>query len=327
MLADRSEGTSLEVGLRCRFEPPLILLAIAGLLFAGAVPAEASDDPPQRWAPVLAQAAPAASAQSLTLPPVSPSRQTDAPTPGTGPSASAEGASFRDCADCPELVPLPAGKFRMGAASTAFDRPVHPVTIAQPFAIARYEITFTDWGRCFAAGGCKFRPDDFGWGGGNRPVINVSWYDAMDYVAWLSKATGHVYRLPSEAEWEYAARGGTTTPFAWGASVGTRMANCRDCQSGSTRQTLAVGSFPPNRFGLFDMAGNAAEWVEDCWNDNYRGAPQNGSAWIKPACPQHVLRGGSFDSTSAYVKPFARFRYDTDVRYFANGFRIVRNLP
>jgi formylglycine-generating enzyme required for sulfatase activity len=215
----------------------------------------------------------------------------------------------------------------MGAAATPFDRPVHRVTIAEPFAMSRNEITFDDWDKCVAAGACKFKPDDRGWGRGDHPVINVSWLDAKEYVAWLGQKTGKPYRLPSEAEWEYAARAGTKTPFYWGGQVGARMANCRDCQTGEPVQTSAVGSFPPNPFGLNDMAGNAAEWVEDCWNESYKGAPSNGSPWESGQCSLRVLRGGSFDSLSTYVLSSARFRYDADVRYFANGFRVARTIP
>jgi formylglycine-generating enzyme required for sulfatase activity len=246
------------------------------------------------------------------------------PSPAKPPSA---GDSLRDCPDCPEMIILPAGSFDMGAAATPFDRPVHRVTLAQPFAMSRNEITFEEWDKCVAAGACRFKPDDRGWGRGDHPVINVSWSDAKEYVAWLGQKTGKPYRLPSEAEWEYAARGGTKTPFYWGAQVGSHMANCRDCDSGAGVQTLGVGSFPPNAFGLNDMAGNAAEWLEDCWNESYRGAPSDGSAWSSGNCSMRVLRGGSFDTQSAYLKSAARFRYDSDVRYFGNGFRVARNLP
>jgi formylglycine-generating enzyme required for sulfatase activity len=175
-------------------------------------------------------------------------------------------------------------------------------------------------------GGCKYKPADRGWGRGNRPVINVSWLDAKEYVTWLSQKTGQAYRLPTEAEWEYAARGGSSTPFWWGRTAGSRQANCRECSTGQSEQTMPVGSYKPNPFGVFDTAGNAAEWVEDCWNDGYRGAPTDGSAWLKGECRLRVLRGGSFDSQSDYVRSNSRFRYDVDVRYSANGFRVVREL-
>jgi formylglycine-generating enzyme required for sulfatase activity len=265
---------------------------------------------------------------SVTPAPAQVPRPAAASVPSVQPGAPLRpGDSLRDCPDCPELVVIPSGSSDMGAAATPFDRPVHRVTLAEPFAMSRNEITFDDWDKCVAAGGCRFKPDDRGWGRGDRPVINVSWSDAKEYLAWLSQKTGKPYRLPSEAEWEYAARGGTKTAFYWGTQVGARMANCRDCQTGEPVQTLSVGSFPPNAFGLNDMAGNAAEWLEDCWNESYKGAPSDGSAWTNGSCSLRVLRGGSFDTQSAYLKSAARFRYDSDVRYFGNGFRVARKLP
>jgi formylglycine-generating enzyme required for sulfatase activity len=310
---------------------------------APAVPPVANAPPAAPPPPVIAAqnppgaAVPSRPAPQSTQPPAAPPAPSPAPPPvvrpaGPSPATPAQapsrpGDSLRDCPDCPELILIPAGSFDMGAAATPFDRPVHRVTLAEPFAMSRNEVTFEEWDKCVAAGGCKFKPDDRGWGRGDHPVINVSWSDAKEYVAWLSQKTGKSYRLPSEAEWEYAARAGTKTPFHWGAQVGTRMANCRDCQTGEPVQTLNVGSFSPNAFGLNDMAGNAAEWLEDCWNESYKGAPSDGSAWTSGGCSMRVLRGGSFDAQSAYLKSAARFRYDSDVRYFGNGFRVARKLP
>ena len=223
------------------------------------------------------------------------------------------------------MVVVPAGSFAMGSSSD-YEKPVHRVSFVRNFAIGRREVTFNEWDKCVDDGGCKSRPQDRGWGRGDRPVINVSWLDAKEFVAWLSQKTGQVYRLPSEAEWEYAARAGTDTPFWWGSTAGSRQANCRECNTGQSEQTLPVGTFQPNRFGLYDTAGNAAEWVEDCWNDNYVGAPTDGSARTSGQCRLRVLRGGSFDSASTYTRSMARFRYDFDVRYYANGFRVVREL-
>jgi formylglycine-generating enzyme required for sulfatase activity len=260
-------------------------------------------------------AAPKESSQASLSPPREPVRRDLKP-----------GDTFRDCAECPELVLVPAGSFEMGASNNFREEPVHEVTIAAPFAIGVREVTFEEWDRCVNDGGCKFRPGDRGWGRGNRPVINVSWLDARDYAKWLTQKTGQTYRLPTEAEWEYAARGGTPTPYWWGRSVGTRQANCRQCSTGESLRTLPVGSYKANPFGLYDTAGNAAEWVEDCWNDSYQGAPTDGSAWTKGQCRLRVLRGGSFDSESDYVRSNSRFRYDYDVRYSGNGFRVVRQL-
>jgi len=224
------------------------------------------------------------------------------------------------------MVVVPAGSFMMGA-NAEYERPVHRVSIDKQFAIGRYEVTFADWAKCKGEGVCRHNPNDRGWGGGSRPVLDISWVDAQAFATWLSKRTGQTYRLPSEAEWEYAARGGTKTRYWWGQDVGLHNANCRECSTGQAPRTLPVGSFKSNPFGLFDTAGNAAEWVEDCWNDNYRGAPTDGSIWTTGQCGLRVLRGGAFDSPASYLGSGARFRYDYDVRYSANGFRLVRELP
>ncbi len=269
---------------------------------------------PERTPPPAA-APPPPPAHATLSPPREPTRRAFKP-----------GDTFRDCAECPELVVVPAGSFQMGSSKNDREKPVHEVRIAKPFAIGIREVTFEEWDRCASEHSCKFRPGDRGWGRGNRPVINVSWVDAKEFVTWLSQKTGQVYRLPSEAEWEYAARGGTNTDFFWGRAIGARHANCRECSTGETEQTFPAGRYKPNPFGLYDTAGNAAEWVEDCWNDDFRGAPTNGTAWTKGQCQLRVLRGGSFDSESEYVRSNSRFRYDVDVRYSGNGFRVVREL-
>lgn len=143
-------------------------------------------------------------------------------------------------------------------------------------------------------------------------------------MGWLSRKTGKTYRLPSEAEWEYAARAGTKTAYYWGNALEKDRANCAACNTNPLKNTVATGTFPPNAFGLLDMAGNAAEWVEDCWVDNYKTAPKDGSAFAKPECRERVLRGGSFNNDQRFVRTAARFKYDYVVRYYANGFRVVR---
>jgi formylglycine-generating enzyme required for sulfatase activity len=253
--------------------------------------------------------------------PPRPAPPPDAPKP----VSNKPGETFRDCDGCVEMVVVPAGSFSMGSSSQ-FENPIHNVRIGKAFAIAKHEVTFEEWDRCVDEGGCKHRPDDRDWGREKRPVINVTWTDAKEFAAWMSQKTGHTYRLPSEAEWEYAARGGVNTPYWWGRDIGTKQANCRDCKVDNTLQTLPVGSFKANPFGLHDTAGNAAEWVEDCWNDDYRGAPNNGKAWETGQCRLRVLRGGAFDSQARYLRSQSRFRYDSDVRFSANGFRIVREL-
>ncbi len=236
------------------------------------------------------------------------------------------GEIFRDCEACPELVVVPPGDFTMGSNDTPYEKPEHAIMIRRSFAIGRREVTFAEWDQCADAGICKHRPDDHGWGRGDRPAINISWDDAKLFVAWLSQKTGQKYRLPSEAEWEYAARAGTKTPFWWGREAGTGHAQCDTCGSQTTKQVAVTGSYRPNGFGLYDTAGNAAEWVEDCWNDNYRNAPRDGAAWTSGDCRLRVLRGGNFLSKATEVRSASRFRYDVDVRYYANGFRVMRDL-
>jgi formylglycine-generating enzyme required for sulfatase activity len=236
------------------------------------------------------------------------------------------GEIFKDCPNCPELVVVPPGDFVMGSNDTPYEKPERSIAIRSPFAIGRREVTFAEWDQCADAGACKVRPDDHGWGRGDHPVINVSWDDAKAYLAWLSQQSGQRYRLPTEAEWEYAARAGTKTPFGWGRDAGAGRAQCDACGSPINKQTSPVGTYRPNGFGLFDTSGNAAEWVEDCWNDNYRNAPRDASAWLSGDCHMRVLRGGAFTSKGADVRSSARFRYDSDVRYYANGFRVARDL-
>src|SRR5262249_9132931 len=167
---------------------------------------------------------------------------------------------------------------------------------------------------CVASRACK-PIQDRGWGRGDRPVLGVTWPETKEFVDWLSKKTRQRYRLPSEAEWEYAARAGTTTEYWWGRDLGIARANCRECNTGRPQQPLPVGSFPPNPFGLYDTAGNVAEWVEDCWNDDYKGAPTDGSAWTAGQCQLRVLRGGAFFRQAGFLPHAPRRPYDGDRRF------------
>ena len=161
------------------------------------------------------------------------------------------------------------------------------VRVSEPFAVGVYEVTFAEWDACVRDGGCGgHRPDDKGWGRGTRPVIDVSWKDAQAYAGWLSRETGEQYRLLSESEWEYVARSGTTTPYNTGEAITTNQAQYEG------KQTLPVGSFSANAFGLHDVHGNVQEWTQDCWNDSYAGAPTDGSAWESGNCSLRVVRGG-----------------------------------
>ena len=256
-------------------------------------------------------------------PPVVAAPVVTAPAAASPPAAPQ--AAIRDCPQCPEVVLIQPGAFEMGSTEMFdFEAPVHQVSIRKPFYIGRREVTFDEWDACVAEGGCKQKPDDRGLGRSRRPVTDLDWDDAKGYVAWLSQKTGKTYRLPSESEWEYVARAGTTTTYPWGRTVDKDKANCLGCTSDPVKKAIDTGSFPPNAFGVHDMAGNAAEWVEDCWSDNYRGAPTDGSAWTKPQCRERVLRGGSFNNDPRYLRSAARFKYDQNVRFYTNGFRVVR---
>jgi formylglycine-generating enzyme required for sulfatase activity len=248
------------------------------------------------------------------------------------------GDPFRECAkDCPEMIVVPAGEFMMGSLvgeHGRFDNEddgnghQHKVTIARPFAVSKFDVTFDDWDACVLVGGCPYSRDS-GWGRNTRPVINVSWDDAQTYVTWLSRMTGKTYRLLTEAEWEYAARADKQTAYFWGNDVGKDNANCNGCGSqwdGS--QTSPVGSFKPNAFGLYDMAGNVWQWVQDCDHDNYNGSPVDGSSWTTGDCSRRVVRGGSWDN---YDQPqdfrsAIRNSFTTDSRSSDLGFRVGRTL-
>ena len=256
------------------------------------------------------------------------------------------GRVFRDCGECPEMVVVPAGSFTMGSPETEEDRwddegPQHQVTIAYPLAVGVYEVTFAEWETCVRAGGCgHYVPEDEDWGRGNRPVINVSWWDARAYVAWLSSATGERYRLLSEAEWEYVARAGTETARYWGDS---ELAQCdysngfdRDGRSGYSNprarcydgygNTAAVGSFRANAFGLYDVLGNVLEWTQDCWNESYAGAPIDGTAWRSGDCSRRLVRGGSWFLNPGYLRSAYRGGSLAGGRSGSLGFRVARTI-
>ena len=227
------------------------------------------------------------------------------------------------------MVVVPAGSFRMGdlnGGGADDEKPVHTVTIGEAFAVGKYEVTFAEWDACVAAGGCNGRRSvDAGWGRSRRPVINVSWDDAKRYVSWLSSRTGRRYRLLSEAEWEYAARAGTTTKWSCGSSEGCLNAVAW-YSANSGNRTFPVGAKVANAFGLYDMHGNVWEWVEDCWTDSYAGAPSGGWAWTSGDCSGHVLRGGSWLIEPGKVRSANRNRIITGDRGYSIGFRIARTL-
>ncbi len=241
----------------------------------------------------------------------------------------------------PEMVEIRAGSFRMGCVSgrDCWDRekPVHVVRIAS-FALSKYEVTFEEYDRFTDATG-RERVADEGWGRGRRPVINVSWSDAVAYAEWLSDQTGETYRLPSEAEWEYAARAGSERKYHFGddESQLCRYGNHADtstdldwrntaCSDGVGKRTATVGSYQPNAFGLHDVHGNVWEWVQDCWNENYRGAPTDGSAWQSGDCSQRVVRGGSWLFRPGDLRAADRNWNASGDRYRYLGFRVARTL-
>ena len=195
------------------------------------------------------------------------------------------------------------------------------------FALGVYEVTFEEYER-FARATGRDRPNDRGWGRGGRPVNNVSWEDAQAYAAWLSDETGEDYRLPSESEWEYAARAGSATRYSWGRDIGRNRANCNGCGSRwDSDGTSPVGSFAANGWGLYDMHGNVWEWVEDCWHENYAGAPRDGSAWTSGgSCGRRVLRGGSWLYIPAFLRSANRNFFVAGARVGGFGFRVSRTL-
>jgi formylglycine-generating enzyme required for sulfatase activity/class 3 adenylate cyclase len=219
----------------------------------------------------------------------------------------------------PETIPLRGGSFAMGSNEEFSEKPVHQATI-KPFAMGKFPVSVQEWNACAAAKACGFVAT----GKDDAPVTNVSWTDAKQYVAWLAETTRKPYRLPTEAEWEYAARGGTQTKYWWGDQFQPGMANCKNCTDiAATEQPIKVGSLKPNPFGLYDMGGGVDQWVEDCWHKNYQGAPADGSAWAESDCPSHVIRSGSWRNDARYARPSNRDSYDTNVRYPTHGFRVA----
>ena len=266
------------------------------------------------------------------------------------------GSTFRDCGVCPEMVVVPAGTFMMGSTPDELKRddeegPPHQASVAS-VAIGKYEVTraeFTSFAEetgydaglgCFVRSGSSGKLDttkswrDPGYPQSDRdPVVCVSWNAAQAYLSWLSQKTGQDYRFPSEAEWEYAARAGTDSPFHFGSTITSDQANYNGthrygggAKGVYRRSTLPVGSFPPNAFGLHDMHGNVWEWVEDCWNGSYRGAPTDGSAWLSGNCGRRVMRGGAWSSQPKNLRSANRSRFVLEYRNYNFGIRVARSL-
>jgi formylglycine-generating enzyme required for sulfatase activity/class 3 adenylate cyclase len=264
--------------------------------------------------PTVKQAAP----PTQPAPPVAPTVKPAVPppqlaTPATPPAQPT--STVRE----PEMNMLRGGSFTMGSNDDVTEKPTHQVTI-RPFSIGQYPVSVREWNECAVAKACAFAAT----GKDDAPITNVSWSDAKQFVAWLAGATRRAYRLPSEAEWEYAARAGTQTKYWWGDQFQSGMANCKNCTDiAAAEQPVKVGSFSPNPFGLYDMGGGVDQWVEDCWHKNYQGAPSDGSPWVEGDCVSHVIRSGSWKNDARYARPANRDSYDTNVRYPTHGFRVA----
>jgi formylglycine-generating enzyme required for sulfatase activity len=241
-------------------------------------------------------------------------------------------AVFRDIDApwCPEMVALPADEFMMGSPAGERERdksesPRHKITIGYRFAIGRYPVTFAEYDH-FCVTAQRGTPNDLGWGRGRRPLINVFWPDARAYCAWLASESGQPFRLPSEAEWEYACRAGTTTRYAFGDAIMPKDAN----YSLNVSKTTEVGAYPPNAWGLYDMHGNVWEWVEDIYHNSYEDAPNDGSAWTdgegENSSRNRVIRGGSWINLPRYLRSANRIRTYPVIRNFNLGFRVARTL-
>jgi formylglycine-generating enzyme required for sulfatase activity len=243
-------------------------------------------------------------------------------------------SNFRECEKCPELVVVPKGSFMMGSPDTELRReategPQRLVTFAAPFAVGRFAVTFDEWETCVADGGCNgYRPWDNGWGRGKRPVINVSWHDAKSYVSWLSSRTGKPYRLLSEAEREYVARAGSTTPYWWGSTISRKNANFSEGAKGKAqaKKTHPVDSFQANAWGLYQVHGNVWEWIDDCMLDGFAGAPTDGLPRTKDPCDRRGLRGGSWISEASLLRSASRYGVPPEGRVSNVGFRVARTL-
>ncbi|MDE2851314.1 MAG: SUMF1/EgtB/PvdO family nonheme iron enzyme [Acidobacteriota bacterium] len=298
----------------------------------------------------MAKASAAVPAPSVP-PAVVPAEDAEPPRSGPEPVSASSwrvGARFSDALASggrgPEMIVLPSGRYYMGCVSgmgcSSRERPIRDVSFANPFAVSLHEVTLDEVDRYTAATG-RSLVDDGGWGRGRRPAVNVSWSDAQEYVAWLSRETGGAYRLLTEAEWEYAARAGSTTQFHFGdhpmelcrygnhadVSVPERL-EWRNtlCSDRVALETADVGSYAPNPWGLHDMHGNVWEWVEDCWNENYEGSPTDGSALTEGDCSRRIVRGGSWNNRPALLRAAGRNGVGVGERGLNIGFRVARTL-
>lgn len=234
------------------------------------------------------------------------------------------GETIRDCDKCPEMVVVPAGSFMMGSPATEEGRgndegPRHAIAFAAPFAVGKFEVTFEEYDACVAASACTAVRDS--WGRGKRPATSISYEDANAYVGWLAKTTGQKYFLLSEAEWEYAARAGSDTPWNTGEAIITDDANYLNIFG----EAIPVGTFAPNAFGLYDMHGNVWEWTLDCYEKGYFGAEKTGGPRVAEGCMKHVIRGGSYGNEPNDLRSARRYPYEGTADR-SIGFRVTRAL-
>lgn len=249
-------------------------------------------------------------------------------SPGPNDAAADRFSTAKDAIASIEMVDIPGGRFVMGdrkAESFVGGGPAREVTVT-PFRLGKYEVTFDQYD-AFARSVGKPLPDDQGWGRGNRPVINVTWTDIHEFIAWLRKETGRKFRLPSEAEWEYAAGANTTTAYYWGDEFDSERVNVYGTTSGRDQwvYTAPVGSFPPNPFGLYDMGANVWERVADCWNMTYVGAPADSKPWMKGDCDNHPIRGGGWNNVKRPIRTTGRALNPASIPSVAVGFRLAED--
>jgi formylglycine-generating enzyme required for sulfatase activity len=235
---------------------------------------------------------------------------------------------YADCLGCPEMVNIESGSYSMGSDSgLSSERPTKTVMITRPFGIGKFEVSVAEWRECYEAGGCSYEmPDDYATSP-DAPARHLNWYDAQEYVSWLTQKTGKHYRLATEAEWEYAARGGAMTAFWWGRSMSVGRADCRGCGGTSDAdQPAAVDAYAANSYGLYGVSGGVWEWTEDCWTSDHAASPTDGTADSGDNCTSRVLRSGSWRNVASYATVTSRLSFSAYVRYKDNGMRVVREL-
>ncbi len=337
-ISPSAEGESSGGGMGKIIGIVVLLLAIAGGAFVfltGDKPTPRPEIEVEKEAPVTQPAPPAEVTRAPAVEPViekpapvvkpvEQKAESVKPVPTTSKGVFSD--RLKSGGNGPEMIWIPAGKFSMGSPTsrTDFDeRPRHTVSIER-MAMSKYEVSFAEYEQFANATGRKI-PDNLYLEKTTHPVINVSWDDALAYTKWLSRESGHKYRLPSESEWEYAARAGTIDDYWWGRKIGKNNAHCFGCSTAyDPRVPTKRGSFKANPFGLFDTSGNVLEWVYDCYHENYEGAPTDGSVWEGGDCSVRIVRGGSYGSPPPALRNAKRDKFKSDRSYDNIGFRVVR---